>query len=379
MNRCSQKECDARKLHFLLPSLDTGGGEKAFLQIAECLSRRGYSVVLHSLLNRGDLRIQMSKGLSFKPLCFSSIKHLFPGVLLAAFSLAWVIKKSPDSVFISTLTGTNLLLLLVKTITRAHVPVIIVEASTQANRPSKLITWLMRFLYPKADSIVSVSDDVHRDLSGRLGNRLNSAAMTVIPNPVEIKSVLAKAGVSDVEKIISEDPRVNLLFVGRLTKAKGLQLLINAFASTDSSRVAKLVIVGDGELAPKLKGMVSSLGLEKSVFFTGRLSNPYPYFDAADVFILSSLWEGQPLVLLEAMAMKVPKIILSDCSGSMSEKLGSLKCVDVFSSGNIASLSLSLQRTLCHKSYPKSDYSAVLEPYFLENVAREYEDIIEKL
>jgi len=379
MNKSSRNKSGAKVVRMLLPSLDVGGGEMAFLQISDSLSQQGHTVVLHSLLDRGELRYQLSKKVTFKPLCFSYIKRLFPGVFFAFFSLAWIIKKKPNSVFISTLTGTNLLLLLVKFLTGAHVPVIVVEASTGANRPSKLITWFMRFLYPKANFIVSVSDDVHKDLAFRLGDRSNDLAMKVIPNPVDVENAQQKAGELQFSDVMGVDKRVNLLAVGRLTEAKGLELLINAFDKVNASSVAKLVIVGDGELGPSLKKLVSSLGLEKSIFFTGRVSNPYPYFDKADVFVLSSLWEGLPLVLLEAMAMKVPQIILTDCPGSMSGKLEGVEGVDVFSSGNLASLSQVLECVISRKTYTKSDYSQLLGTFELKNVVSKYEALISEL
>ena len=127
---------------------------------------------------------------------------------------------------------------------------------------------------------------------------------------------------------------------------------------------------------PELKSLVCELGQKKNICFTGKIQNPYPYFDAADIFVLSSLWEGLPLVLLEAMAMKVPRIILSDCPGSMSEKLDNLNCVNIFSSGDIASLSQSINKSINYNEYPKSDFSDLLDPFLLQNVVRQYESLI---
>ncbi len=233
----------------------------------------------------------------------------------------------------------------------------------------------MKYFYPKANVVISVSEDVNKDLISRIGKHIDASRMTIVPNPVDIKKSLQKREKSPLTYQKSNH-HISLLAVGRLTEAKGYELLIRAFAKANTSNAAKLTIVGGGELDSTLKGLTHSLGQENNVFFTGNVDDPYPYFDSADIFVLSSLWEGLPLVLLEAMAMKIPRIILSDCPGSMSEKLSPLHCVDIFSSGSIESLSHSIKDSISHQTYKKSDYSSFLNPYFLENVVDQYEDII---
>lgn len=367
------------QVRFLLSSLDTGGAEIAFIQIAEELSGLGYSTTIHAILDRGALRSNLSNTVSYKPLSTHQFPSLFPGVFPAFFSLLKLLRNNTGSTFIATLTGTNLLLLLASILTGKKTPVIIVEASTTANRPSALTTYLMRVFYPKASYLVSVSEDVNNDVVSRIGKALRNTKTIVIPNPVDVKSASKKA--SELPSALKkyEDGRLNLLAVGRLTKAKGLELLIRAYVKSNVSNKAKLIIVGDGELGSDLKDLTNSLGQEKNVFFTGRLNNPYPYFEAADIFVLSSLWEGLPLVLLEAMAMKTPRLILSNCPGSMSNTLGELECVDVFTSGNTDSLSQIISLAVAHDNYPKFDFSEFLDPFLLENVALKYKRLIEEL
>src|SRR5699024_5682960 len=79
----------------------------------------------------------------------------------------------------------------------------------------------------------------------------------------------------------------------------------------------KLYIVGDGDLRERLMTMVQDLNLERKVFFTGQLSNPYPLLNLCDCFVLSSNHEGQPVVLFEALILGKP-IIVTDIPGSRS-------------------------------------------------------------
>jgi len=98
--------------------------------------------------------------------------------------------------------------------------------------------------------------------------------------------------------------------VGRLTQQKGYRILVDVFGRLISSRGsgAILVIVGDGEERDALERQVSGAGLTRSVIFTGPRRDVPSLLSAADGYVLSSLWEGGPLVVLEAMAAGLPVV-----------------------------------------------------------------------
>ena len=98
--------------------------------------------------------------------------------------------------------------------------------------------------------------------------------------------------------------------VGRLTRQKGYEILVDVFQRLLSSRGEGtiLVIVGNGEEKDALKGQVSEVGLAGSVIFTGPRHDVPSLLSAADGYVLSSLWEGGPLVVLEAMAAGLPVV-----------------------------------------------------------------------
>lgn len=100
----------------------------------------------------------------------------------------------------------------------------------------------------------------------------------------------------------ARDPEVPLLVAaGRLAPWKGFADLIRAMRVLASRRNARLLILGDGPLRSELQRMVDELGLSENVSLVGYVENPLKYFRAADVFVLSSLVEGLPNVLVEAM------------------------------------------------------------------------------
>lgn len=109
--------------------------------------------------------------------------------------------------------------------------------------------------------------------------------------------------------------------VGRMSPEKNQGRLIRAFGQIHAEHPsARLVMVGSGPLLESLRILASSLGLSDSVVFTGQLENPYPLMTAADCFVLSSDYEGQPMVLLEAMVLGLP--IISTRFGSVADAVG---------------------------------------------------------
>lgn len=115
--------------------------------------------------------------------------------------------------------------------------------------------------------------------------------------------------------------RKNISAVGRFCKEKGFEYLIQAFAKArDAADEIGLVLIGDGAYKERYESIVDELGLKDCVYFTGFQSNPYKYMAKSDVFVLSSLSEGFPNVLAEAMALGLP-VIATNCYSGPAEIL----------------------------------------------------------
>lgn len=116
-------------------------------------------------------------------------------------------------------------------------------------------------------------------------------------------------------------PDAYLLAVGRLSPEKGFDLLLDAYALASRQVVLPtLLIVGDGPQANALNLQAQRLGIAAQVRFTGYLSNPYPLFRGARLFVLSSRHEGMPTALIEALALRVP-VLATDCQTGPRELL----------------------------------------------------------
>lgn len=108
-------------------------------------------------------------------------------------------------------------------------------------------------------------------------------------------------------------PGFRLVNVARLDEQKGIDVLLQAFAlALPNMPGATLTLVGSGPLEEDMKRFANELGLSRSVSFAGYLEHPSDAFANADCFVLSSRWEGFPLVLLEALAAGLP-VVSTDC------------------------------------------------------------------
>jgi glycosyltransferase involved in cell wall biosynthesis len=115
--------------------------------------------------------------------------------------------------------------------------------------------------------------------------------------------------------------RPRLVAAGRLTAQKGFDVLIDAMKVVHQALPAvRLTILGEGALKSDLKAQAERQGLSEVVQFAGFQSNPYPYFKHADLFVLSSRYEGLPNVILEALVLGTP-VVAVDCPGGVREVL----------------------------------------------------------
>ncbi len=181
----------------------------------------------------------------------------------------------------------------------------------QANTTSKLFCLIDRYFLPATTQVICVCQS---DLEQGIGARVVSKEKgIVIYNGIETEKYGKNVTRNDLRKSfhVGEDDTV-FISVGRLHVQKGHKDLIRSFKQVaDQYTQSRLLIVGDGELRAELEGLVRSLKLQEKIFFLGNRKDIPELLQAADIFVLSSLWEGQPIVLLEAMASGLPIIATS--------------------------------------------------------------------
>jgi len=187
-----------------------------------------------------------------------------------------------------------------------------------------IIKFLMGYFYNKSDKIVAVSDAIATDLVKNYNVQYEK--IVVLYNGCDCEGIRQ---LSNDE--VSMDLKLSgpvVITIGRLSREKLHWQLIRAFSSVvQIIPDANLIIVGSGAELGYLKKITAGLGLNNNVLFVGFQENPYKFLKKSDLFVLSSLWEGFPNVILEAMSCDLP-VISVDCKSGPRELLSPNMNVD---------------------------------------------------
>lgn len=364
---------DKKAVVFFLPSMCGGGAERAMLNLAIGLQERGLNV---------DIVLGKAEGpyLNNVPPEIKVIDLKASRVLTSLGGLVRYLKKERPASLISAMAHTNLVAIWAKYLARANTKnIVVVQDTIFSGLPStmgvkfKIVRLLTKFFYPRADSIVAVSSGVAEDVV-KLGS-INRRKIKVIYNPM-ITPELRSKGKSEVRhKWFAAKDRPVLVSVGRLTAQKDFGTLLKAFKIVLEQCKAYLIILGDGEERSNLKDLIFELGLEGKVDMPGFVDNPYAYIAKADVFILSSAWEGLPGVLIEALALETP-VVSTNCSFGPQEILKDGQFGRLVPVRNWQMLAEAVIATLSES--PKSVDPEDLKPFTKEMVVNAYLDLIKR-
>lgn len=162
-----------------------------------------------------------------------------------------------------------------------------------------------KFCLPRYEKVLCVSPDLY-DECRRLG--VPESACILLENGIDTDDYRRRQSIPQAKAALGFAPDQLLIgAAGRLAPEKAFDLLIQTLpALTARGFSPRLVIIGEGDDRTRLEGLIRQLGVEEQVTLAGWQSDVRRYFEAMDVFALSSLREGLPNVLLEAMALEVP-------------------------------------------------------------------------
>jgi GalNAc-alpha-(1->4)-GalNAc-alpha-(1->3)-diNAcBac-PP-undecaprenol alpha-1,4-N-acetyl-D-galactosaminyltransferase len=301
------------KLTLISSSLEVGGTERVMSILANYWADRGWKVTILTFApGYSEPFYEIDRRIDLVPLGIAgrdrSMLAAIGNNLRRIQILRKAIKHSNPDVAISF--GSNVNILTVLACWGLKVRKIVTEQVFPSfSGLDKFWQFWQNWTYRRADLITV---QTHSALSFfPAGRGFNTA---VIPNPISLPES------ETIESRLYTDDR-HLLAVGKLTSQKGFDLLIKAFAQvSDRHPEWTLTILGEGEMREELERLCAQLKLEELVYMPGVVKNVDAYLYKADIFALTSRFEGFPVSLGEAMACGVP-VIATDCMSGPREMI----------------------------------------------------------
>ena len=299
------------KIFFILPSLAGGGAERVLLTLANGFSKKSNNVYLLLIDNQGVYKDEVLENIQI-------INLESNRVLSSFFSIRqWIIEIEPDIIF-SSIAHLNLLLLFIKkTIKKSKSKFIIRESNTlsKVNKKSikiAIIKTLVKKFYPVSDLIIVPSKGVAKDLINNFNIKNKIEFMN---NPIDYNWLKSQSKKPLEDPFLLQSSKNFIVGVGSLTKQKDFSTLIKAFLAVKKKKDFKLIILGEGPERSSLEQLIIRLGLENDVSMPGFVKNPFNYLKASSLFVLSSLFEGSPNVLIQALLLNIPCVSTNCQSG----------------------------------------------------------------
>jgi glycosyltransferase involved in cell wall biosynthesis len=303
---------------FFLPSVRGGGAQRVFINLAQGMIERGLPL---------DFVLAAAEGVFLDDLPASvRVVDLRARRLLRSIGpLIEYLRRERPRVLISGISHANLVALWAVRLAGVNTPLIVTVHNTMSqSTPQRgrlaggIWRRLFRTFYPWASSIVAVSRGAAEDLARSSGLPLER--VEVLYNPVITPALMAQARKSPDHPWLTPGQPPVVIGVGRLTPQKDFATLIRAFAEVRRRRVARLLILGEGEERSRLEALATELGVSDDVTLPGFRDNAMAYMAASRVFALSSAWEGLPTVLIEALAAGAG-VVSTDCPSGPREIL----------------------------------------------------------
>jgi GalNAc-alpha-(1->4)-GalNAc-alpha-(1->3)-diNAcBac-PP-undecaprenol alpha-1,4-N-acetyl-D-galactosaminyltransferase len=296
----------------IIHSLSSGGAERVISRIANYWAVKGWAITLLTFDDGSEAPFyDLEDGVNHRSLGLAAtstnpIAGIWNNLSSIRSLRAAIIESKPDAV-ISFMARTNIITILA---TRGlNTPILVSERNDPAMlSPGRMWGTLRQWTYPFADRIVVQTERAGDYFPAKLQDRI-----FVMPNPV----ILPPIETTESNRSLAGDR--SLIAVGRLTYQKGFELLLQAFARLkDDYPEWMLTILGEGELRPDLESLAQSLGLANRLHLPGRVKNPHELLRQADIFVMSSRFEGFPNALCEAMVCGLP-VISADCPNGPRE------------------------------------------------------------
>lgn len=362
------------RLTLVISSLGAGGAERVMSIMANYWTAKGWKI---KLLTFDDGTIppfyKIDDRVCHIPLNIAKNSH---NPVIAIWNnlnriqkLRKAISESKPDTVISFMDKSNVITLLATK--GLNIPIVVSERiDPRMSSIGKIWEQLRWWTYPNATRIIVQSQRVFDYFPLQLQER-----MFIIPNPVLLPKIE-----EDVSQHLLEHQTI--IAMGRFHQQKGFDLLLQAFAKLkDFYPESILTILGEGELRPELESLCNELEIAHRVYLPGRVKNPYQYLKKADIFVMSSRFEGFPNALCEAMACGLA-VISTDCPSGPREIIRDGVDGILAPSEDVESLAKAMERLMCDETERKklaARAPEVTERFSLEKVMEMWELLLRRI
>lgn len=305
------------RITIVLPDLGAGGAERVSIDLAYALQSLKHDVEFALMQPNGDF-------FEYTSSYFSIYDLKAPRVRDVPIKFANYLRERKPHAVIANMWPLTSATVLGRALSNQNCKLLLVDhcaLSKQYAERSRLHHCFLRTsmwaTYRMADCIAGVSEGVARDIERLAGVPAGSAS--VLYNPISKKITENVSDLFNVDAMWNTTGGPRILTVGNLKDQKNHSLLFQAFSQISNSS-AKLMLVGQGQNENLLRALARDLGIIERVVFAGFQSDPSPFYESADIFVLSSDYEGFANVVVEALAFGLP-VVSTDCPYGPSEIL----------------------------------------------------------
>lgn len=365
-------------ISLFIPSFETGGVENNVILYSKILIENGYKVdVVYTRAN--DKKLQLINDevnrVKIKPIL--NIPFVHPRVidsLNIIIGYYRYLQENKKNIMVFSFQNSIVSILLcnligVKVIARVanHPNVVNVDGTLM----TKISNFLKNYIYRYATLVITNSQITSKQIA------MNTKAKTkTIYNPSFSNKIVEMSNEPIDDERFSNIKTKKIIAVGRLVNQKNFELLIRAFKVVLESIDAHLIIIGEGEKRDELIKLVEELNLINKVYLVGFQSNPHKYVKNSDLFVLSSLYEGLPNSLIEAIAVDTPAIA-TNCLSGPSEILLNGEGGDLVEVENLEQLAKSIIKNLSDIEYAKAKQKIAYEHLYRFSYDEVKKDIVE--
>ncbi|WP_133481483.1 glycosyltransferase, partial [Halomonas ventosae] len=330
------------KISILLPDLRGGGVERIRIVLAHEFAILGHDVEFVLMQARGKL-------LKEAKYSFSVANLAIPRARALPFALARYLRRHRPDALIAAMWPLTVIAPVAARLSGHQCAVLVSEHNTlsvQYRDWGRLHRGFMRASmalgYRLVDHRVGVSTGVVEDIARMSG--LEPGAFNVLHNPVPPHSEPSTEAIEAAEALWSGPVGARIVTVGSMKAQKNHPFLLRAFARLHRPD-ARLMFVGDGKGREALLTLARQLGVEDRVILAGFHSDPTPFYMTADLFVLSSNYEGFGNVIVEAMACGTP-VVSTDCPSGPREILVDGKYGKLVPVGDVEAMANAIEAAL---------------------------------